>query len=114
MSGPGGGSVEVRPGRTIAWRTVGDGPPLLLIDGYAATGDDWDPAFLGLLAAEHRVICPDNAGLGGSTLGEDDSVGGVEGMTADMIALLDALEVERAAVAGWSTTRGPRASRRRG
>lgn len=96
------GIHEVRPGRSIAWSMVGDGPPLLLVNGYAATGDDWDPAFLGLLAARHRVITPDNIGLGGSTLGDDEVVGGAEGMAADMVSLLDALEVERAAVVGWS------------
>jgi pimeloyl-ACP methyl ester carboxylesterase len=102
VSGPAQGAVEVRPGRTIAWTAVGDGPPLLLVNGYAATGADWDPSFLGLLAARHRVICPDNAGLGSSSLAEGEVVGGAEGMAADMVALLDALEVERTAVAGWS------------
>jgi pimeloyl-ACP methyl ester carboxylesterase len=102
VSGPDQGLLEVRPGRTIAWTAVGDGPPLLLVNGYAATGADWDPSFLGLLAARHRVICPDNIGLGSSTLSDDEVVGGAEGMAADMLALLDALEVERTAVAGWS------------
>jgi pimeloyl-ACP methyl ester carboxylesterase len=102
LSGPDQGLVEVGPGRSSAWRALGDGPSLLLVNGYAATGADWDPAFLGLLAARHRVICPDNAGLGASQLAEGQEVGGAEGMAADMIALLDALEVERAAVVGWS------------
>ncbi len=96
------GVVEVRPGRTIAWAAIGDGPPLLLVNGYAATGADWDPSFLGLLAARHRVICPDNAGLGNSELSAEEVVGGAEGMAADMLFLLDALEVERTAVVGWS------------
>jgi pimeloyl-ACP methyl ester carboxylesterase len=98
----GEGSVEVRPGRTIAWAAVGDGPPLLLLNGYAATGADWDPVFLGGLAAHFRVITPDNVGLGRSTLAEGEAVGGVAGMTADSIVLLDALGIERAAVVGWS------------
>jgi pimeloyl-ACP methyl ester carboxylesterase len=102
LSAPAEGVVEVRPGRTIAWIALGDGPPLLLVNGYAATGADWDPSFLGLLAARHRVICPDNAGLGKSELSGDEAVGGAEGMAADMAVLLDALEVERAAVVGWS------------
>ena len=102
MSGEEAGTVEVRPGRHIAWRAFGDGPPLLLINGYAATGADWDPAFLGALAADHRVICPDNVGLGASALADDDTVGGVEGMAADMVALLDALAIERVALVGWS------------
>jgi 3-oxoadipate enol-lactonase len=54
------------------------------------------------LAARHRVICPDNAGLGRSVLADDHAVGGVEGMAADMLALLDVLGIERTAVVGWS------------
>jgi pimeloyl-ACP methyl ester carboxylesterase len=92
----------VRPGRTIAWTAVGDGPPLLLLNGYAATGADWDPVFLGGLAAHFRVITPDNVGLGRSTLAEGEAVGGAAGMTADSIALLDALEIDGVTVVGWS------------
>jgi pimeloyl-ACP methyl ester carboxylesterase len=55
-----------------------------------------------LLAAHFRVVCPDNAGLGGSRLGEGEMVGGVEGMAADGLALLDALAIESATVVGWS------------
>jgi pimeloyl-ACP methyl ester carboxylesterase len=98
----GEGFVEVGPGRAIAWTAVGAGPPLLLLNGYAATGADWDPVFLGGLAAHFRVICPDNIGLGRSTLADGENVGGAAGMTADSIALLDALGIERAAVVGWS------------
>jgi pimeloyl-ACP methyl ester carboxylesterase len=98
----GEGAVEVRPGRTIAWTAVGDGPPLVLLNGYAATGADWDPIFLGQLAARFRVICPDNVGLGRSTLGEGEAVDGVAGMAADTLALIDGLEIGRTAIAGWS------------
>jgi pimeloyl-ACP methyl ester carboxylesterase len=100
--GAGEGTVEVRPGRTIAWTAIGDGPPLLLLNGYAAIGADWDPAFLGGLAAHFRVVTPDNVGLGRSTLADGEAIGGVAGMTADGVALLDALGIERAAVVGWS------------
>ena len=98
----GAGIVEVAPGRVIAWTAIGDGPPLLLLNGYAATGADWDPVFLGQLAAHFRVITPDNVGLGLSTLASGEAVGGAAGMTADSIALFDALGIERAAVVGWS------------
>jgi pimeloyl-ACP methyl ester carboxylesterase len=98
----GEGLVEVGPGRAIAWTAIGDGPPLLLLNGYAATRADWDPAFLGQLAAHFRVIRPDNAGLGSSRLADDQALGGVEAMTADMIALLDSTEIDRVAVVGWS------------
>lgn len=93
------GEIEVG-GRRLAWRTVGQGPPLLLINGYAATGEDWDPTFLAELAVSFEVVCPDNRGVGGSDLGEEGL--SVEGMAADMEALLDALAVDALAVAGWS------------
>ncbi|HEX5146268.1 MAG TPA: alpha/beta hydrolase [Conexibacter sp.] len=88
-------------GRRFAWRTLGDGPPLLLVNGYAATGNDWDPQLLELLGASFEVICPDNRGMGRSQLGDAADVT-VDGMAHDLERLLDVLGLERAAVAGWS------------
>ncbi|HET6999334.1 MAG TPA: alpha/beta hydrolase [Solirubrobacterales bacterium] len=93
------GEIELG-GRSLAWRTVGGGPPLLLINGYAATGEDWDPSFLEALGKSFEMICPDNRGVGGSGLGDLEL--SVDGMAADMESLLDALEIERAPVVGWS------------
>lgn len=93
------GAVEVE-GRRLAWRTLGSGPPLLLLNGYAATSEDWDPGFLEALAHSFELICPDNRGVGGSELGEEELT--VDGMAADLEVLLDALEIERAPVVGWS------------
>ena len=87
-------------GRRLAWRTAGDGPPLLLVNGYAATGEDWDPTFLGGLAESFEVICPDNRGVGGSELGEVELT--VDGMAADLEALLDFRGIGRLPVVGWS------------
>ena len=93
------GQIEVE-GRRLAWRAAGAGPALLLINGYAATGADWDPGFLAALAESFRVICPDNRGTGASDLGEEELT--IDGMAADLEGLLDALEIERATVVGWS------------
>lgn len=92
-------AIEVE-GRRLAWRTVGDGPPLLLVNGYAATSEDWDPTFLAGLAASFEVICPDNRGVGESELGERELT--IEGMAADLEALLDSLQIDRLPVVGWS------------
>jgi pimeloyl-ACP methyl ester carboxylesterase len=92
-------AIEV-DGRSLAWRRVGDGPPLLLINGYAATSEDWDPTFLGGLAESFEVICPDNRGVGGSELGGEELT--IDGMAADLEALLDSLDVSRLPVVGWS------------
>jgi 3-oxoadipate enol-lactonase len=92
-------AIEVE-GRRLAWRTLGDGLPLLLINGYAATSEDWDPTFLTGLAESFEVICPDNRGIGGSELGDEELT--IELMAADLEALLDSLEIERLPVVGWS------------
>ncbi|HSK48884.1 MAG TPA: alpha/beta hydrolase [Solirubrobacterales bacterium] len=92
-------TIEVG-GRRFAYRIVGAGPPLLLINGYAATGGDWDPTLLTELGRSFEVICPDNRGVGGSVLGEDELA--VGGMAADLEALLDALGLQRTPVIGWS------------
>jgi pimeloyl-ACP methyl ester carboxylesterase len=88
-------------GRRFAWRSVGQGPPLLLINGYAATGEDWDPAFLSALAASFEVLCPDNRGFGDSELGDPGELT-IDAMADDLEALLDALGHDRLPVVGWS------------
>lgn len=93
------GTIEI-DGRRFAWRSSGRGPRLLLVNGYAATGADWDPTFLAGLGESFEVICPDNRGLGASELGDDELT--IAGMAADLEALLDALSVESLPVVGWS------------
>ena len=53
-------------GTTIAWAEVGAGSPLVLLNGTASPMNEWDPAFLVGLAAQHRVIVFDYPGLGDS------------------------------------------------
>lgn len=87
-------------GRRLAWRLVGSGPPLLLVNGYAATGADWDPGFLEALAETYEVICPDNCGVG-----ESDPRPGqltVDAVAADLGAVLAAQGVKSCPVVGWS------------
>lgn len=75
-------------------------PPLLLINGYAATGADWDPTFLAELSSSHRVIHPDNRGMGSAELGAEELT--IDLMAADMERLLDAEGIDRLPVVGWS------------
>jgi pimeloyl-ACP methyl ester carboxylesterase len=88
-------------GRRFAWRTLGAGRPLLLINGYAATSADWDPTLLDALGGSLQLICPDNRGMGESELGDASRLS-IESMAVDLERLLDALGIERLAVAGWS------------
>ncbi len=89
-------------GRRLAWRAVGSGPPLLLVNGYAATSADWDPGLLYVLGQSFRVICPDNRGVGRSELGDAGQPLTIDSMAEDLEALLDALGIDRAPVIGWS------------
>ena len=89
-------------GRRLAWRAVGSGAPLLLVNGYAATSADWDPGLLYALGRSFRVICPDNRGVGRSELGDAGTPLTIDAMASDLEALLGALGIERAPVIGWS------------
>lgn len=88
-------------GRRFAWRTLGEGTPLLLVNGYAASSADWDPTLLDQLARSFELICPDNRGTGGSDLGDPEELT-VDAMANDLERLLDALALERVALVGWS------------
>jgi 3-oxoadipate enol-lactonase len=101
MSFPERRSLTIDGQRALAWRELGSGPPLLLINGYAATADDWAPDLLSELAAGFHVICPDNRGVGGSGLGDPARLS-IGGIAADLERLLDHLELDGVTLAGWS------------
>lgn len=76
---------------------AGDGPPVLLLHGWPQHAWCWRHV-IPLLADRHRVLAPDLRGFGWS-----DAPGrGYNGLAfgSDAIALLDALEIERAHLIG--------------
>ncbi len=73
---------------------------MILINGYAATKDDWDPAFLTGLSSSSWIVCPDNRGMGESPPVIDGLTVGT--MAEDVIGLMKALKIERCDVVGWS------------
>lgn len=78
----------------------GDGPPVLLVAGLGGRGSFWNhqvPA----LSQRFRVITHDHRGTGVSS--RSRIVYSAEQMAEDVIALMDALEIERAHVVGHST-----------
>jgi pimeloyl-ACP methyl ester carboxylesterase len=93
-------------GAQLCVDTTGDGadPAHLLIMGAAASMDRWEPAFCERLAARGRfVIRYDHRDTGGSTTSPPGRPGYTgDDLIADPIAVLDALGVERAHVAGMS------------
>ncbi|HEY4823790.1 MAG TPA: alpha/beta hydrolase [Solirubrobacteraceae bacterium] len=100
MAGEQQRQIEIA-GRKLAWRSLGAGPPLVLVNGYAASSADWDPTFTAALARAFTLICPDNRGTGDSELGDPDALT-VDAMVDDVETLLAELELDRVALAGWS------------
>lgn len=95
-------------GRTLELRdaelyveTRGTGEPLVLLHGFTGCGADWKHVFdLDALARRYRLIVPDARGHGRST-----NPGGEfthRACAADLIALLDALELPRVRAIGMS------------
>ena len=88
-------------GHSYAYRRFGDGPglPLLFLQHFTGTLDNWDPAVTDPLATGREVILFDNAGVGRSTGEVPDSVAG---MATHALAFLDALGIETCDVLGYS------------
>lgn len=83
----------------VAWSEVGRGDPLVLVHGLADDHRAWR-RMLPALCLEHRVVLYDFRGHGGTTLGDAD--GTLAQLSGDLVALMDALELERADLAGFS------------
>jgi pimeloyl-ACP methyl ester carboxylesterase len=84
----------------VGYREVGTGSPVLLVMGLGGTMDDWQPAFVAALAADHRVVVFDNAGVGQT--GTVPSPLSITGMANQASALISTLGLGRTAVLGWS------------
>jgi pimeloyl-ACP methyl ester carboxylesterase len=85
---------------TVAYRAIGNGPALVMINGYSATMEDWDPLLVDALAQHHRVVIFDNAGVGRSQKLPAPLT--IDAMANQIGALIDALHLARADVLGWS------------
>jgi pimeloyl-ACP methyl ester carboxylesterase len=104
---PGTGPVVSAPVRvahtslgTVGYRTVGSGPPLVLIMGYGWTMEDWDPRLVHALALHHRVVMFDNSGVGRTQdLPQPFSIDAMADQTSALIATLG---LGRPDVLGWS------------
>ena len=84
----------------IAYKMFGKGNPILLINGFSAPLDFWDPMLLEKLASNHTVIVFDNRGIGNTTSG--DKKFAITQFANDTSGLLDALKIKKADVIGWS------------
>jgi pimeloyl-ACP methyl ester carboxylesterase len=86
-------------GHRVSYRTIGSGPPVVLIHGIAGNSDQWDPV-MRLLADRFEVVAPDLLGHGQSAKPRGDySLGAYAVGVRD---LLIALGHRRATIVGHS------------
>jgi len=83
-----------------AYRELGDGDvPFVLLQHFRGNLDNWDPALVDALATDRRVISFDNVGVGATT-GETPNT--IEAMAHDAIAFIEALNLQRIDLLGFS------------
>jgi len=87
--------------QTYAYRRFGGGaaPPLVLLQHFTGTLDNWDPAVTDPLARSREVILFESAGVGRST-GEVPPT--IAGMAAHLLAFADALGLTQIDLLGFS------------
>jgi pimeloyl-ACP methyl ester carboxylesterase len=87
-------------GIEYAYRDLGESDvALVLLQHFRGNLDNWDPALVDGLAANRRVVAFDNVGVGATT-GTTPST--VEAMALDAIAFLDAMNLQRVDLLGFS------------
>lgn len=84
----------------IAYKMFGNGDPILFISGSGNVMDVWPSYMLQELASNHTIIIFDHRGVGNTTLGSKPIT--IQQLANDTAGLLDALEIQRADVLGFS------------
>jgi pimeloyl-ACP methyl ester carboxylesterase len=92
--------VGAASGIEYAYRDLGDSEmPLVLLQHFRGNLDNWDPALIDALATERRVVTFDNVGVGATTGRTPNTI---EAMAHGAIAFLEALDLERVDLLGFS------------
>ena len=87
-------------GVELAYAVKGQGPPLLMIMGYAGSMEAWDSELLNALSRDFSLILYDHRGMGRSAKWRGPV--SLKMLAGDARALLDALGLAKANVLGWS------------
>ena len=93
------GYVEQDAAR-ISYRVYGEGRPVMLLHGGLGHSGNWSHQVPALLADGHQVILIDSRGHGSSS--RDAQPYRYNRMAADVLAVMDALQLARCALVGWS------------
>jgi pimeloyl-ACP methyl ester carboxylesterase len=95
------GRMVVVGGRPMHVVEQGDGEPVILVHGFAGSTADWEDDVLPALAARHHVVAVDLLGMGFSARG-DDLAYGYDLWSRQIVELMDALGIARAALVAHS------------
>ncbi len=87
-------------GARIWYAAYGSGQPVILLHGGFGNGENWGYQLPALVASGYRAILIDSRGHGRST--RDARPFTYELMASDVLTVMDALHLEKAAVVGWS------------
>ena len=87
-------------GARIWYATYGPGPPVILLHGGLGHSGNWGYQVPALVASGYRVVLIDSRGHGRST--RDARPFLYELMASDVLAVMDAVDLDKAAVVGWS------------
>ncbi|MER9331868.1 alpha/beta hydrolase [Mesorhizobium sp. M0488] len=87
-------------GAKIWYATFGAGPPVILLHGGLGHSGNWGFQVPALVRAGYRVVVIDSRGHGRSS--RDERPYKYELMASDVLAVMDTLQLPKAAVVGWS------------
>lgn len=93
--------TQARDGTRIAWRTEGEGPALVLTNGYATSNSYWT-YFIERFRECAQVITWDLKGHGRSGPAHDLDEASIQGSADDLLRVMDAAGVEQATLVGFS------------
>lgn len=87
-------------GARIWYATFGSGPPVILLHGGLGHSGNWGYQIPALLGSGYRAVLIDSRGHGRST--RDERPYKYELMASDVLAVMDALRLEKSTIVGWS------------
>jgi len=91
--------VQSFEGGAVAYRTLGDGDTVVMLNGSHMTLHGWDPELLSGLAEDYRLLLLDYPGIGESAWSESHTV---EGLGNWLEGALDSLEISKCHLVGYS------------
>lgn len=97
---PAEGETIARAGALVWFASFGAGPAVLLLHGGMGNANNFGHQVPALIEAGYRVVVVDSRGHGRSSW--DGGAFSYEQFAGDAFAVLDHLQIERAAVIGWS------------